>query len=137
MGSASGSLATTPTDNVLHTGMVYHRLDVESLANAILGLASGGGVSAPPAPPASAPGGLMGKTLRVAGWQSVTVGAGQVVTGIDFGEFKLGTVSGSVYLDANGNGQRDGSEGGLTGWTVTLHANDGSAPDRTFTTDSA
>jgi hypothetical protein len=135
MGTASGSLATTLTDNVQHTGMLYHRLDVEALGNAIVALGNGGSVPTPPTPPASVPGDLLGKTLRVAGLQTVTVNAGQVVNGIDFGDFKVGTISGAVYLDANGNGHLDNGESGLSGWTVTLHANGGNAPDQRFTTD--
>jgi protocatechuate 3,4-dioxygenase beta subunit len=39
-----------------------------------------------------------------------------------FGNYAFGTVSGTVWEDMNGDGARagDGSDGGLTGWTVTL-----------------
>src|SRR5262249_35775452 len=34
--------------------------------------------------------------------------------------FQPVSVSGSIYLDANGNGTREGTEGPLAGWTVNL-----------------
>jgi hypothetical protein len=39
-------------------------------------------------------------------------------TGPDIGEFRLVTISGSVYNDVNGNGSRDAGEPGLAGWLV-------------------
>jgi hypothetical protein len=136
MGSASGSLATTASDNVTHTGMLYHRVDVEALAAAILTLKTN---PIPPSlltPAPQSSGGTAHALAVPAGEQSVGVNAGAVVTGVDFGDFKLGTVSGTVYLDANGDGKLNNGESGQTGWTVTLHASNGSIPDQTFTTGS-
>ncbi|MHB1558117.1 MAG: SdrD B-like domain-containing protein, partial [Isosphaeraceae bacterium] len=50
----------------------------------------------------------------------VTAASGQNLTTEDFGEFKTVTLSGEVYDDANGNGQLNNGESGLTSWTVDL-----------------
>jgi len=51
---------------------------------------------------------------------------------------RLGSVSGSVYLDANNNAQRDGGEAGIAGVTVRLTGTDatGAAVDRSANSDS-
>ena len=41
-------------------------------------------------------------------------------TGLDFGNFQLVSVSGNVYNDLNGNGNRDPGDPGLQGWTVDV-----------------
>ena len=66
----------------------------------------------------------------------VTV-AGTPVTGVDFGD-TLSTVSGSVYVDANQNGVRDGGEPGLGGVVVTLIGTDaaGVPVSKVTTTDA-
>jgi hypothetical protein len=51
---------------------------------------------------------------------SETALSGGDTTGLDFGNFKLISVSGNVYSDQNGNGIRDNGEPGLAGWTVNL-----------------
>ena len=58
------------------------------------------------------------------------------LTGQNFGEI-LGSISGAVYLDSNGNGQRDGGEPGLGGVAITLTGSGSpivqtTAPDGTF-----
>ena len=55
-----------------------------------------------------------------AGSYSVKVSAGQAATGKDFGNFKKGRISGTVFEDKDGNGRLDRREGSLGGWTVTL-----------------
>jgi protocatechuate 3,4-dioxygenase beta subunit len=42
------------------------------------------------------------------------------VTGKDFGNHGSWSISGSVFLDANGNGARDAEEAGRAGWSVQL-----------------
>ena len=42
------------------------------------------------------------------------------LTGLDFGNFQLVSVSGNVYNDLNGNGNQDPGEPGLQGWTVDV-----------------
>jgi len=62
------------------------------------------------------------------GTHAVTLSTGEMKTGIDFGNHRQsvpGTaeIHGTVYDDVNGDGQRDGNEPGLPGWTVFLDEN--------------
>jgi hypothetical protein len=50
----------------------------------------------------------------------VNLAAGQNAKKKDFGNFKLGTISGMKYEDKNGNHRKDNAEGGLQGWTIQL-----------------
>ena len=50
---------------------------------------------------------------------------GQEAAGGDFGFRKLGSLSGTVYADANVNGTLQGGEAGLDGVTLTLKDGDG------------
>jgi type VI protein secretion system component Hcp len=61
--------------------------------------------------------------------------------GLDFGHFQRVSVSGTVYNDLNGDGQRDAGEPGLQGWpvnvldtnnTVVAHATSGDGGDYTI-----
>ncbi|MCS6977430.1 MAG: FG-GAP-like repeat-containing protein [Gemmatales bacterium] len=58
---------------------------------------------------------------------------------INFGLYKLPSISGMVYADVNMNGQRDDGEPGQQGWTVTLSSNGTdvatayTAPDGSYT----
>ncbi len=52
---------------------------------------------------------------------TVTVTAGGVVSGLEFGNFQDITVSGEVFNDINGNGVLDPGDPGLQGWTVDLY----------------
>jgi hypothetical protein len=66
------------------------------------------------------------QTTPAGGLAFAAVTAGGLVGGVDFGNFSralVGTFSGSVYLDGDGDGVRDAGEGGLAGWTVYLDAN--------------
>ena len=72
------------------------------------------------------------QTSPAAGSYVLTVAAGGLASGNDFGSWVpqvLGSVSGTVYLDANNNGARDAAEGGLAGWTVYLDADNNGALD--------
>ena len=51
---------------------------------------------------------------------TVTVTAGGVVSGLQFGNFQDITISGEVFNDLNGNGTQDPGDPGLPGWTVDL-----------------
>lgn len=62
-------------------------------------------------------------TSPTGGVYTVTLTAGQLVTGQDFGETRLARISGTVFQDANSNGQQDAGEAGLAGWTVFLDKN--------------
>jgi len=52
-----------------------------------------------------------------------TVVSGQNVTGVDFGNFNLGQISGKKYEDLNGNGEDDTGEPGLWGWLIYIDTN--------------
>ncbi len=51
---------------------------------------------------------------------NVTATSGASQSGLDFGNFQLVNVTGTVYNDLNGNGNLDPGEPGLQGWTVIL-----------------
>ena len=53
----------------------------------------------------------------------ITLAAGQAVSGVNFGDFREISISGSVFQDTNGNGVRDTGEAGLAGVTVFLDTN--------------
>jgi subtilisin-like proprotein convertase family protein len=63
--------------------------------------------------------------------------SGANLTGVNFGNFVTGTISGSVYNDVNGNGVRDPGEPGLSGRSVFLDQNGDGAPDQTTATLSS
>ena len=46
--------------------------------------------------------------------------SGQVVTDVNFGNFKLGKICGMKFNDLNGNGVKDPGEPGLSGWRIVL-----------------
>ncbi len=56
---------------------------------------------------------------------SINLAAGQIAKKKDFGNFKLGTISGTQFNDANGNGRKDSGEVGQSGWTITLKGPNG------------
>lgn len=64
--------------------------------------------------------------------------AAERATGYNFGELKAGTLSGTVYLDSNGNGLHDSTEPGIPGVTVTLTGIDstGQSVNRSLVTDA-
>ncbi|HUG89238.1 MAG TPA: ice-binding family protein, partial [Planctomycetaceae bacterium] len=53
----------------------------------------------------------------------ITLGDDEDVTGVDFGDFFVASISGTKFEDANGDGVRNDGEGGLPGVTVFLDAN--------------
>ncbi|OHA18146.1 MAG: hypothetical protein A2664_01600 [Candidatus Taylorbacteria bacterium RIFCSPHIGHO2_01_FULL_46_22b] len=56
----------------------------------------------------------------VSGVHTITLLAGEVVKNKNFGNFKLGSISGMKYNDKNANGKKGGNEAGLAGWTIVL-----------------
>ncbi len=63
--------------------------------------------------------------VQQSGWQQttsspapITIAIGEIVTGVNFGNFKSPKISGYKFEDANGNGVFDESESGLEGWTI-------------------
>jgi hypothetical protein len=66
------------------------------------------------------PAGMMQTTPNPA---PITLSSGQNVTGVNFGDFRLISISGAKFQDTNGNGVRNIGEPGLKGWTVFLDTN--------------
>ncbi len=60
--------------------------------------------------------------------------SGTVVTGIDFGNCEVATISGTKFEDLNDNGAWDPGEPGLPGWTIHLDGDGDGVPDRSETT---
>jgi len=69
------------------------------------------------------------QTAPTDGKYVVTLSSGSVSTGNDFGNFKLGSISGIKFRDTNGNGVRNAGEARLSGWTIYLDKNDNGALD--------
>ncbi len=61
---------------------------------------------------------LQGPWHRSTDYVDVTVGIGEVVTGVDFGNYHLSEIRGTVWDDQNQDGTRDAGEPGLSGWTI-------------------
>ncbi|MBI3466005.1 MAG: hypothetical protein HY000_23570, partial [Planctomycetes bacterium] len=77
------------------------------------------------------------QTFPASGTYAVTTRSGVAVSGQDFGNFKLITISGQKFEDTNGNGQKDTGEPGLSGWTINMDLNNDGTVDRTATTDAS
>src|SRR5439155_10519091 len=56
------------------------------------------------------------------------------VTGLSFGYFRMGTISGTAYIDANRNGVRDPGEPGVPGFVIQLDLNSDGTIDQTAVT---
>ena len=61
----------------------------------------------------------------IPGTYRVELSPGEVVEGLNFGNFELeqGSISGSKWNDLDGDGERDEGEPGLEGWTIYLDQN--------------
>ena len=59
-------------------------------------------------------------TAPASGAYSENNTGGQLISGLNFGNFQTVTLSGEVFNDTNGNGAPDSGEPGLSGWTVDL-----------------
>ena len=125
-------------DNVQNTGLQYPRIDFVKLFNAIEsfqsssdGSGDGGGTTNSPQPvlPQNAAPGV----------HAITATAGQTLTALDFGNFQLGSISGTIYEDLAGNGLVDAGDVGIAGREVWLDDNNNGVIDgseRTATTDA-
>jgi uncharacterized protein (DUF2141 family) len=60
------------------------------------------------------------QTYPSGGSYTIVLAAGKISKKDNFGNFKLGTISGMKFNDLNGNGRKDNNELGLLGWTITL-----------------
>lgn len=67
----------------------------------------------------------LSETLQVGWKQTLQPGqvsitsSGQVITDVNFGNFKLGKICGLKFEDMNGNGAKDAGEPTLSGWWIT------------------
>lgn len=117
-------------DNVVNTGLSFPRVDIVALAEAILALDPASfdePVTVEPVDP-----GTGGAPLQSsAGTHSVTVAAGDTVADVNFGGFEKIALSGTIYDDADGNGQRDAGEGGVEGVTVFVDTDGDGLRDET------
>ena len=70
--------------------------------------------------------------------RTLNLAAGAVATGLDYGE-TVGSLAGSVYVDANNDGVHQPGETGIAGTTVALTGKDatGTAVNRTAVTDAS
>ena len=59
----------------------------------------------------------------------ITLSNGQQVSGVEFGDFLLVTISGLKFDDLNGNGVRDPGDPGLAGVTLFLDSNNNNVLD--------
>jgi protocatechuate 3,4-dioxygenase beta subunit len=92
--------------------------------------------------------GLMAATYRIrevghVGWiqtnvnpADVTVVSGTNSTGNNFGNFRLGAISGQKFQDSNGDGIQNGADSGLAGWTIHLDKDANGTVDATTVTDA-
>ncbi len=60
----------------------------------------------------------------------ITIQSRTTETGVDFGNFKLGSISGQKFEDLNGNKHKDNGEPGLAGWTIFIDANNNGKLDK-------
>jgi subtilisin family serine protease len=97
-------------DNVTNTGLTFARLDVLALADGILAL------DAVDPDPSAEPG-------ATAAPHVVTLAPGQARGDVDFGNFRLAEIRGSVFHDLDLDGAPAAAEPFLAGWTVFLDAN--------------
>ncbi|MBM4165743.1 MAG: T9SS type A sorting domain-containing protein [Ignavibacteria bacterium] len=64
---------------------------------------------------------------------AITMTSGNTHTQKDFGNFEYGSISGTVFVDVNGNGMKDEGENGLQNWNVNLS---GASSDQKSTDES-
>jgi len=69
------------------------------------------------------------QTAPADGKHVVVIGVGTIATGKDFGNAKVGSISGIKFLDTNGNGFRDSGDRTLQGWTIYIDKDNDGVPD--------
>ncbi|MEN6405857.1 MAG: ice-binding family protein, partial [Thermoguttaceae bacterium] len=80
-----------------------------------------------------------GFTQTTANPAAITLTTGQIVSGVEFGNFRMISISGNKFQDTNGNGVRNSGERGLQGFTIYIDANNNHVLDpgeRSTTTDA-
>ncbi|MCA9225656.1 MAG: hypothetical protein KDA47_08585, partial [Planctomycetales bacterium] len=80
--------------------------------------------------PNLAPGNYIIREVQQSNWIRTTanpapiaVTSGATINNVDFGNFRTIDISGQKYNDMDGNGTKDGGDGGLQSWTIFLDAN--------------
>jgi hypothetical protein len=63
------------------------------------------------------------ETYPASGTYSINLAAGKISKNDNFGNFKMGSISGVDFNDANDNGHKDSGEVGLAGWTTVTDSN--------------
>jgi protocatechuate 3,4-dioxygenase beta subunit/methionine-rich copper-binding protein CopC len=74
-------------------------------------------------------------TQPAASSYTISTSGGQSLDDLDFGNFQLVSISGNVYNDQNGDGQKNGGDPALQDWTINLLDAQGNVVDST-TSDS-
>jgi uncharacterized protein (DUF2141 family) len=69
-------------------------------------------------------------SLPTSGLYVLSIKSGSVIEGKNFGNFKKGNITGNIFHDINGNGNRDTNDAPLFGWKIKIS---GTASDSTFT----
>ncbi len=76
------------------------------------------------------PGSYTIREVQQEGWKQTTpnpkdihIQSGTIARHVDFGNFKLGKITGQKFEDLNGNGYKDQGEKGLAGWTIFIDDN--------------
>jgi PKD repeat protein len=108
-------------DNVENTGLDFARIDLLALAEGILAITPDGSGDNSDGGDTSTGGAT--QPLAAPGVHQFSLAAGEQHTGTDFGNFLLGSISGTVFDDRNANASQDGADAGLGGWTVFLDGN--------------
>lgn len=75
------------------------------------------------------------QTYPSSGMYTIVLRTGKISKNNNFGNFRLGSISGMKYDDANANGRKNSGEGGLSGWTIVLQKVGGATA--TTTTDGS
>jgi subtilisin family serine protease len=114
-------------DNVVNTGLSYPRINFATLAEHILTLGQTPADTGGSGGNGNGSGGSM--QTAAPGVHQVNLTGGQTVSGQDFGNFKLGEITGTVFEDLDGDGGKQTGEPGLAGWAVFLDANGSGAWD--------
>lgn len=68
----------------------------------------------------SSSGGGWVQTFPPSGTYNLNITSGALLTSRNFGNFKLGKISGFKFEDVNANGVKDGDESGKAGWVIRL-----------------
>jgi len=151
---ANADIRLQPITGASISGRVTRASDGMPVAGNVVTAANLSGVSAQATTDANGnytftelmPGTYTVREVQKSGWLQTTANPADVVlpmgtdvTGIDFGNFKLITISGQKFNDTDGDAVKDLGEAGLAGWTIFLDANkNGSldAGEKSTTTDA-